>query len=135
MAASQSQPSSQPGPLGPMLASLRNQRQLAQKHVAMLADIDGSTLSRLESGERGVSREVLDRICDALGLTRQQRLEVLVAAGFLTDDAARLLSDDALSRLADLITDPRTAPGDAATLRQFVNLALAYAEARGYPSD
>jgi transcriptional regulator with XRE-family HTH domain len=105
---------------------------LAQKQVAQLADIDGSTLSRLESGDRGVSREVLDRICAVLELDRRQRLDVLVAAGFLTEEAARFLADEELSRLADLLTDGRTLPEDADTLRQFVQLALAYAAARGY---
>jgi transcriptional regulator with XRE-family HTH domain len=105
---------------------------LVQKQAAQLADIDGSTLSRLESGERGVSREVLDRICAVLELDRRQRLDVLVAAGFLTEEAARFLADEELARLAELLTDGRTQPHDAATLRQFVQLALAYAEARGY---
>jgi transcriptional regulator with XRE-family HTH domain len=118
--------------LGRLLSGYRAARRLAQKQAAQLADIDGSTLSRLESGERGVSREVLDRICAVLELDRRQRLDVLVAAGFLTEEAARFLADEELSRLADLLTDGRTQPEDAATLRQFVRLALAYATARGY---
>lgn len=118
--------------LGPLLSRLRNARGMAQKQVAQLAEIDGSTLSRLEKGERGVSREVLDRICAVLELDRRQRLDVLVAAGFLTDEAARFLADEELSRLADLLTAPETRPDDIARLRQFVQLALAYAEARGY---
>lgn len=118
--------------LGRLLSGLRTARGLPQKQVAQLADIDGSTLSRLESGDRGVSREVLDRICAVLELDRRQRLDVLVAAGFLTEEAARLLADEELSRLAELLTDGRTLPEDAVTLRQFVQLALAYAAARGY---
>ncbi|MBA3450471.1 MAG: helix-turn-helix transcriptional regulator, partial [Chloroflexia bacterium] len=65
--------------LGRLLVRLRTERGLAQKQVARLADIDGSSLSRLESGERGVSRDVLDRIGRALAFTRREHLDVLVA--------------------------------------------------------
>ncbi len=118
--------------LGLLLTRLRTERGLAQKQVARLANIDGSTLSRLESGDRGVSKEVLDRICSVLELDRREELNVLVAAGFLTEDAARFLLDEQLSQLARLLSDPATAPEDAVRLRQFLTLALAYAEARGY---
>ena len=118
--------------LGLLLTRLRTERGLAQKQVARLAEIDGSTLSRLESGDRGVSKEVLDRICGVLQLDRVEELSVLVAAGFLTEDAARFLLDEQLSQLAQLLTNPATAPDDVARLRQFLTLALAFAEARGY---
>jgi transcriptional regulator with XRE-family HTH domain len=121
-----------PESLGALLTRLRTERGLVQKHVARLSEIDGSTLSRLEKGERGVSREVIERICSVLHLDRPQRLAVLVAAGFLTEDAANLLADDDLARLARLLSDRSTSPDDAATLRQFLTLALAFARARGY---
>lgn len=121
--------------LGPLLLQLRTERGLGQKQVAELAAIDNSTLSRLESGGRGVSRETLDRLCDVLALDRRQRLKVMVAAGFLSDEMARVLADADLSRLGNLITDPAVDPEDAARLRQFITLALAYAEARGYNID
>ena len=121
--------------LGQLLTRLRTERGLAQKFVASQADIDGSTLSRLEKGERGVSREVLERICAALGLLRGEQLAVMVAAGFLTDEAAHLLADDDLARLARLFMNSGTRPDDVSVLRQFVNLALKYAAARGYEID
>lgn len=118
--------------LGDMLVRLRSERKLGQKQLADLARIDNSTLSRLESNGRGVSREVLDRLSDALTLDRRQRVDVLVAAGFLNDETARLLLDDDLARLARILADPQLDPRDAARLRQFVELALAFADARGY---
>jgi transcriptional regulator with XRE-family HTH domain len=124
-----------PAQLGRLLVEFRERRGLGQKQAAQLAGIDNSTLSRLESGERGVSREVLDRLCDALGLDRKQRLEVMVAAGFVSEESAQLLADDDLARLARLLSDPATAPADVARLRQFVALALAYAAARGYDGE
>ena len=121
--------------LGRLLIRLRTERGLAQNQVARLADIDNSTLSRLESGDRGVSREVLDRICAVLKLDRREQLDVLVAAGFLTDEAAQVLADADLSRLARLLLDP-TLPGPhAALLRRYVELALAHARALGYDPD
>jgi len=124
-----------PGPsqdLGQLLTRLRSERGLAQKEVAHLAEINNSTLSRLESGDRGVSREVLDRLCEVLELDRHQRLEVLTAAGFLNQDTARLLADDDMAQLARLLTAPAVSPDDAILLRQYVRLALAHAKALGY---
>lgn len=121
--------------LGRLLVRLREKRGLAQKQAAHLAEIDGSTLSRLESGGRGVSREVLDRICHALDLDRREQLDVLVAAGFLTEEAARLLADDDVARLARLLTDENVAANHSLLLRQYVRLALAHAGALGYPLD
>ncbi len=121
--------------LGRLLVRLREKRGLAQKQAAHLAEIDNSTLSRLESGGRGVSREVLDRICQALDLDRREQLDVLVAAGFLTDEAARLLADDDVARLAHLLTDHNVRADDAALLREYVRLALSHARALGYQVD
>src|SRR3954447_9618697 len=118
--------------LGELLSRMRNERGLPQNRLAQSAGIDGSTLSRLESGERGVSRETLNRICDALGLGRQDQLEVLVAADFLTPEAANLLADVDLSQLGALLTNPELSDDHAGMLRQYVTLALAHARALGY---
>jgi transcriptional regulator with XRE-family HTH domain len=121
--------------LGRVLTRLRNERGLAQKQAAHLAQIDGSTLSRLESGERGVSREVLDRICHVLHLDRREQLEVLVAAGFLNEDAADLLADDDVARVARLLHAPALEPDDERIIRQYLQLALSHAKALGYSVD
>src|SRR5262245_36357434 len=121
--------------LGALLTRLRTERDVPQKRVAQRAGIDGSTLSRLESGERGVSREVLNRICDALGIGRRDRLDVLVAADFLTPEAAKILADQDLRRLGNLLTSQALSPEHAVHLRQYVNLALAHARALGYELD
>jgi transcriptional regulator with XRE-family HTH domain len=118
--------------LGRLLTRLRNERGLAQKQVAQQAEIDNSTLSRLESGDRGVSREVLDRICGVLELDRHERLDILTAAGFMNQDAARLLADDDLAQLARLLHAEAIEPDDALLLRQYIHLALAHAKALGY---
>ena len=119
--------------LGPLLIQLRTGRGLAQKEVARQAEIDGSTLSRLENGGRGVSREVLDRIAAALQLNTLDRLSLHVAAGFLDADTARMLADPDLTQLAAILTGPHVTPRDATSLRLFVTLALEHAAALGYP--
>ncbi|MFT4040197.1 MAG: helix-turn-helix transcriptional regulator [Thermomicrobiales bacterium] len=118
--------------LGPLLIQFRTARGMAQKEVARQAEIDGSTLSRLENGGRGVSREVLDRIAAVLELGPMDRLSLHVAAGFLDASTARMLADPDLTELAAILTAPSTTPRDAARLRQFVTLALEYAAALGY---
>ncbi len=118
--------------LGRLLTRLRDERGLSQKQVAQLAEISNSTLSRLESGERGVSREVLDRICDVLNLDRHERLDILTAAGFLEQETAQLLADDDLAQLARVLHADAIEPDDALLLRQYIRLALAHAKALGY---
>ncbi len=118
--------------LGRLLVRLRDKRGLSQKEVAHLAEISNSTLSRLESGDRGVSREVLDRICAVLELDRHEELDLLTAAGFLNQDAAQILADDDLAQLARLLHADAIEPDDALLLRQYIRLALAHAKALGY---
>ena len=118
--------------LGRLLVRLRTERELSQKEVAHLAEINNSTLSRLESGDRGVSREVLDRISVALKLDRQEELALLTAAGILNQDDAQILADDEVVQIARLLHAPAVSPDDAMLLRQYVRLALAHAKALGY---
>lgn len=125
----------EPETLGPLLLRLRTDRGLGQKQVAALAGIDNSTLSRLESGGRGVGRETLDRLCDVFALDRAQRIEVMAAAGFLSDTMARVLADEDLYRLGEILTRETIDPDVATTLRQFLKLALTYADATGVASE
>ena len=118
--------------LGQLLTRLRDERGLTQKQVADQAGISNSTLSRLESGDRGVSREVLDRICAVLELDRHEELDLLTAAGFLNQDAAQILADDDVAQIARLLHAPTVSPEDVKLLRQYVRLALAHAKALGY---
>jgi transcriptional regulator with XRE-family HTH domain len=121
--------------LGQLLTRLRDERGLTQKQVADLAEISNSTLSRLESGDRGVSREVLDRICAVLELDRHEELDLLTAAGFLNQDAAQILADDDVAQIARLLHAPTVSPEDVKLLRQYVRLALAHAKALGYKAE
>ena len=118
--------------LGRLLVRLRTERELSQKEVAHLAEINNSTLSRLESGDRGISREVLERISVALKLDRHEELALLTAAGILNQDDAQILADDEVVQIARLLHATAVSPEDAQLLRQYVRLALAHAKALGY---
>ena len=61
--------------------------------------------------------------------------QVLVAAGFLNEDAALLLADDDVARIARLLHTPRLDPADQEMIRQYLKLAVSHAKALGYPVD
>lgn len=118
--------------LGPLLTRLRESRGLLAKQVAGRAGLDASTISRLESGERGASREVIDRLAAALDATGSDYHALLNAAGFLPDQAALLLDDPDFASLSALFTSAALTPSDRQTLRSYITLALRHATALGY---
>lgn len=84
--------STPPGPtplrFGSALRRLRG--RLSQKDLALRAETFKSTISRLESGERGCSWELAERLADALDLTdKERRLLVKLA---VEDEERRKLS-------------------------------------------
>ena len=127
----QRSPTSHPD-FGPALARLRISRGLAQRKLAALADIDASTVSRLESGGRGVSREVVERLSQALAATPAEHNELLKTAGFLPEEAVALLDEPDLARFSALLADPTLRAGDRHLLVTYLRLALRHAEALGY---
>lgn len=117
---------------GHALRPLREARGLNQRRLASLAEVDASTISRLESGGRGVSKEVVDRLAHALGTSNDQYGDLLRAAGFLPDQAAILLDEPDLARLSQLLADDNVSDTDRETLRAYLRLALSHAAALGY---
>ena len=117
---------------GEVLAALRRSRRLAQRGLAAKAGIDASTVSRLESGGRGVSREVVDRLARALAATTEEHNELLKTAGCLPEEAVALLDEPELARFSALLGDPTLAPEDRDTLLAYLRLALGHAAALGY---
>ncbi|MDQ3692405.1 MAG: helix-turn-helix domain-containing protein [Chloroflexota bacterium] len=117
---------------GPVLARLRGQRKLNHKELAAKIGRSRSTISRLESGERGVSRELVDELAEALATTTAERLELLQAAGLLSDETAALLEEPELTRLSRLLSQANLLPRDRRLLLRYVELALDHAAALGY---
>ena len=114
------------------LRRLREGRGLNRKALAGLAGVDPSTMTRLEKGERGPSREVVDRLANALTVTPTEEHALLRAAGFLTEEAAELLDQPEVARLAALLARNDIAPSHRALLLRHVRLTLDLAILLGY---
>jgi transcriptional regulator with XRE-family HTH domain len=59
----------------------REAKGLSQAQLATMLGVDRSFISFIERGERPPSADVLDRLCDVLGFTPEQRSEALRLAG------------------------------------------------------
>lgn len=123
---------SAPPRFGPMLASLRDGRGLLRKQLADAAGLDPSTVTRLESGERGPSREVVDRLANALDASSAELHALLTAAEILPAEAAILLDEPELARLSMVLADPTLTVLHRRLLLTYVELAVAHAAALGY---
>lgn len=118
--------------LGRRLAALRDERGLAKNEVALRAGIDPSTVTRIEMGERGVSRAVLDRLAAVLDVSNADYQRLLLDANLLSAEAAALVEHEALARLAAILADPRLTDQHSKLLLQYVELAVDHAGALGY---
>lgn len=118
--------------LGKILQPLRNSRGLTRKRLAEIAGLDASSVSRLESGERGISRDVVDRLAQALKATSDEYAALLNAAGFLPKEAAILLEEPDLSGISHLLARSDLPPAHRELVRSYLRLALSHAEALGH---
>jgi transcriptional regulator with XRE-family HTH domain len=84
---------------GYVLRKHREARGLSQSKLAEAADFDHSYVSRLESGARMPTREAIDRLAEALGVTEIGHDQLLTSAGFLPSDSAILLMHPQLAQL------------------------------------
>ena len=55
--------------IGKNIKNIREQKGLMQKEVAAVADMQASNYSKIESGQRDISVEALDRIAQFFGMT------------------------------------------------------------------
>ena len=55
--------------IGKNIKTIREQKGLMQKEVAAAADMQASNYSKIESGQRDISVEALDRIARLFGMT------------------------------------------------------------------
>lgn len=117
---------------GNTLAAIRESRSLLRNRLARLAAIDPSTVTRLESGERSASRDVVERLAVALDASDEERRALFATAGFLPDDAATVLDEPKLTRLALILANRGMKLGDRRTLMTYIELAISHAEALGY---
>lgn len=123
---------SAPPRFGPLLAAMRAARGLPKKQLADAAALDPSTVTRLESGERGPSREVVERLAAALDASPAELHGLLTASELLPAEAAILLDEPELARLSAVLTDPALTVLHRRLLMAYVELAVAHASALGY---
>lgn len=134
MAASVSEtrnPIEQPG-FGPALRRLREARGLSKADVARRCGVDPSHITRLEQSERGVSRDLVEKLATALEAARREELELLQEAGFLSPETTQLLLQPELARLSALLAGEDLAPAHRELLVRQLRLALDSAAALGY---
>jgi len=117
---------------GPTLKHYRQRRGLTKKALADRVDVDASHITRVESGERGVSRELVERLALALNATLQEEHELLRTSGFMTDAAAEMLAQPELARLATLLASGRLTAVHRDLLVRQLRLAVDTARALGY---
>ncbi len=120
------------GEFGSVLARLREQRNLNQKELAQQIGRSPSTISRLESSGRGVSRDLVEELAAALSSPPADHIELLRAAGFLSNETVALLEEPELTRLSRLLSQPNVLPRDRRLLLRYIELALEHATALGY---
>lgn len=126
---------SAPPRFGPLLSAMRDERGLPKNQLAAAADLDPSTVTRLESGERGPSREVVERLAKALDASSEELHGLLTAADLLPAEAAILLDEPELARLSAVLTDPTLTVLHRRLLLNYVELAVAHAQALGYAAS
>lgn len=106
---------------GATLAAIRRSRRLSQANLARDAQVDHSTISRLECGSRVPSRAMVLALVDALQATDTERNLLLSAAGFACDLP---IADPLVAELGAMLRDPALPDLARHYLRASVEAAL-----------
>jgi transcriptional regulator with XRE-family HTH domain len=108
---------------GGLLKGFRERRNVSQSKLAERAAFDHSYVSRLESGTRMPTRDAVDRLGMALGLTQVELDALLAAAGFLPRDVTSLLSNEpVIGEVLDLLQDEAVPSEYRESMRQVLRL-------------
>jgi transcriptional regulator with XRE-family HTH domain len=118
---------------GPALRRLRESRVHSKAEVARACGVDPSHITRLEQSERGVSRDLVEKLAHALDATKREDLELMQAAGFLSPEMAQLLLQPDLARLSALLAGNELTDAHRDLIARHLRLALDAAAALGYP--
>lgn len=82
---------------GDLVRAWRSARRFSQLDLAGVADVSAKHVSFLETGRANPSREMIDRLADALDIPRRERNALLLSAGFAPRFPHRSLDDPLLS--------------------------------------
>ena len=88
---------------GSLLREWRLARRLSQLDLALEAEISTRHLSYLETGKAQPSRDMIDRLAQALGVPLRERNVILMAAGYAPVYAETSLSDAGLAAVRQAV--------------------------------
>lgn len=72
--------------IGLRIRQARNQRNITQDDLAEMTDLSRPTISLIEGGKKGISLEVLIRICNALEISSDKVLLDELTHSFFNDE-------------------------------------------------
>ena len=90
--------------VGPLLRDWRRRRRMSQMELALEAGISTRHLSFVETGRSRPSAEMVLHLADRLEVPLRERNELLLAAGFAPQYAARDFDDPALREVRDAVS-------------------------------
>jgi transcriptional regulator with XRE-family HTH domain len=90
--------------VGPLLRDWRQRRRMSQMELALEAGVSTRHLSFVETGRSRPSAEMVLHLADRLEVPLRERNELLLAAGFAPQYAARDFEDPALREVRDAVS-------------------------------
>ena len=90
--------------VGPLLRDWRQRRRMSQMELALEAGVSTRHLSFVETGRSRPSAEMVLHLADRLEVPLRERNELLLAAGFAPQYAARDFDDPALREVRDAVS-------------------------------
>jgi transcriptional regulator with XRE-family HTH domain len=105
-----------------LLAAFREARAWSKADLAKRADLDPSTITRLEQGSRKPDRDTVVQLADAMALPLADRDRLLAAGGYRSDtwDAPDLV------QVAALLADPAVPPAARQDIRTMLRVAISH---------
>jgi transcriptional regulator with XRE-family HTH domain len=105
-----------------LLAAMREARSWSKADLAKRADLDPSTITRLEQGSRKPDRETVVQLAEAMALPVADRDRLLAAGGYRSDT----WDDPELIEIAALLADPSIAPPVRHDIRTMLRVAISH---------
>ncbi len=90
--------------VGPLLRDWRQRRRMSQMELALEAGVSTRHLSFVETGRSRPSAEMVLHLAERLEVPLRERNELLMAAGFAPQYAARDFADPALREVRDAVS-------------------------------
>lgn len=81
---------------GSYLKQIREQKKIPQRKVAHRLDIDTSTLSKMELGERQINVSMIEGLADALGMDYKELQIKFISEKIINDFSSQPFIKDAL---------------------------------------